>query len=128
MATVDFTNHVVPRRVLVVEDQLLAALSIRTILTADRHIVEIAENGERALAMFKAAPHDLVITDFKLASMDGLRLAQAIKEHSPATPVFLITAYIEKLGGKLPNIDLVLGKPFAVAELQRAVRDAFSNA
>jgi CheY-like chemotaxis protein len=93
----------------------------------DRHVVEIAENAEIALAMFKASQYDLVITDFKLARMDGLQLAAAIKHDSPATPVFLVTAYLEQFTGNLPNIDLVLGKPFSVAEFQAAVRKALST-
>jgi CheY-like chemotaxis protein len=112
---------------LVVEDQLVAALSLRAILVTDSHVVEIAENAETALAMFRASQYDLVVTDFKLATMDGLQLAAAIKHLSPPTPVFLVTAYVEQFPGKVPNVDLVLGKPFSVAQFQRAVRNALST-
>ncbi|MGH7972054.1 MAG: hypothetical protein ACREIC_25355, partial [Limisphaerales bacterium] len=49
-----------PAKVLVVEDEPVAALSIRTVLAADGHMVEIAEAGERALELFEAGQHELV--------------------------------------------------------------------
>lgn len=115
------------RRVLIVEDQSVAALSLRTILTAEGRRVDIAESAERALAMFKASPYDLVVTDFKLAEMNGLQLAAEIKLLSPTTPVFLVTAFIEQFTGRPPNIDLLLGKPFSVVDLQSAVRKVFGT-
>lgn len=127
MSAFEAGSQVQPRRVLVVEDQLLAALSLRTILVLDRHTVEIAENAERGLAMFKASAYDLVITDFMLEKMNGLQLAAAIKQLSPTTPVFMVTAFVEQFTVSLPNIDLLLGKPFAVVDLQSAVRRVFAT-
>lgn len=128
MGSTAFHQRVPPKRILVVEDEVVAALSIRTVLAADGHVIEIAEDGEKGLDMFQAGEYDLVITDFKLAKMDGLEVADAIKQHSPAVPIILITAYAEKLGGtlgKVSNIELVLSKPFSVAELQQAVHKIF---
>jgi CheY-like chemotaxis protein len=128
MASTEFRQRIPPKRILVVEDELVAAHSIRTVLTVDGHTVEIAGDGEQALAMFKAGEYDLIVTDFKLGKMDGLELAEAMKQHSPATPIILITAYAEGIGGgmgKVSNIDLVLAKPFSVAELQEALRRIF---
>lgn len=119
-----------PKRVLVVEDEVVAALSIQTLLAAEGHSVQIAEDAEEALEAFKAGEHDLVITDFKLGDMDGLQLAAAVKEHSPAKPVILITAYADKIAGtgKVSNVELVLKKPFSAAELQQAVSKVFEPA
>jgi CheY-like chemotaxis protein len=113
-----------PRRVLIVEDDLLAARTLQAVLVADGHTVEIAQDGEQGLAMFKAGGHNLVITDFKLTRMDGLELAEAIKGDSPATPVILITAYTEAIKGsmgKVSNIEHVLRKPFSAAQLREAL-------
>src|SRR5215831_20907024 len=111
MAT-EFRQRVSPKRVLVVEDENLAALSLRTILAADGHVVEIAPDAERAVLMLQASQYDLVITDFQLPNMDGLELAALIKQCFPDLPIVLITAYAEKIGatGKVSNIDLVISK------------------
>lgn len=125
MATAEYRRPVSPKRILVVEDEMLAALSIRTVLMADGHMVEIAEDAERALVLLQASQFDIVLTDFKLPNMDGLELADAIKRDYPGMPVILVTAYAEKIGGnmgKVSNVDLVISKPFSVPELQRAVQ------
>ena len=66
-----------------------------------------------------------MITDFKMANMDGLELAEAIKKRSPSTPMILLTAYAEAIksrGGTVSNVDIVLGKPWSVMELQNALQ------
>jgi len=103
---------------------VVVAHSLRMVLAADGHTVEAAQDGEEALAKFKAGEYDLIVTDFKLDQMDGLELADAIKQHSPAKPIILITAYIEKIG-KVSNVDLLLRKPVSVAELREALRRIF---
>jgi CheY-like chemotaxis protein len=117
------------KRILVVEDELLVAQTIRMALAADGHKVEIAANGEQALAMFAAGEYELVVTDFQLGKMDGLELAQAVKERVPTCPTILITAYAETVlrGGKVSNVDHLLGKPFSLTELHRALRKVFSG-
>jgi len=124
-------QRVPPKRILIAEDDPIVAHTIRMSLTVDGHLVELAEDGLQALGMFKVARHDLVITDFKMGNMDGLELAEAIKACSPATPIILLTAYLElinKTDGKVSNIDLLLGKPCSIAELQGALQKIFTAA
>jgi len=112
-----------PKRILVAEDEPLVAHTLRTVLAVDGHFVETAEDGKQALAMFEGGTYDLVITDFKMANMDGLELAEAIKTRSPSTPIILVTAYAEAIkstGGNVSNVDIVLSKPWSVMELQGA--------
>ena len=93
MASTEFRKRIPAKRILVVEDEVIAAQTLQTVLTVDGHSVDLAKDGQQGLAMFQADHYDLVITDFRLGSMDGLELAAAVKEYSPSTPVVLITAY-----------------------------------
>lgn len=52
-----------------------------------------ASNGEEALAIFAAQKPDIVVSDIMMPVMDGLRMAEAIKELSHATPVIIATAF-----------------------------------
>jgi CheY-like chemotaxis protein len=115
------------KRILVVEDESLVAETLRMVLAVDGHKVEVAVDGEQALAMFEAGDHDLIVTDFKLPKMDGLELAQAIKERAPSRPIILITAHAEAVlrTGNVTNVDSLLGKPFSIAELHGALRKIF---
>ena len=124
-------QSVSPKRILVVDDDLSVAQTMRLILRIDRHEVEIAEDGEKALAMFEAGRHDLVITDFKMTNMDGLELARAIRLLRPGQPIILVTAYLEALEtnkAKLPDVNTLLGKPFSMEDLRAAVAALFSAA
>jgi CheY-like chemotaxis protein len=92
------------------------------------HTVEVAQDGESALKLFAACQPDLVVTDFSLPGMDGLELAQAIRQASPNMPIILITAYAEAVHqrtGPVSNIDVLLSKPFSAEELQAALGKLF---
>jgi CheY-like chemotaxis protein len=94
----------------------------------DGHSVDLAQDGQQGLAMFQAGQYDLVITDFKLGTtMDGLELAAAIKQDSPTTPIVLVTAYAAKMEGmgKVSNVELVMKKPFSVADLYETLLKLF---
>ena len=107
------------------------AHTLRMVLVVDGHSVQIAEDGKQALAMFEGGTYDLVITDFRMANMDGLELAEEIKKRSPSTPIILVTAYAEAIkgtGGTVSNVDIVLGKPWSVTELQGALQKIFPTA
>jgi len=116
---------------LVVEDDLLVAHTLRMALAVDGHKVDVAPDGEQALGLLTEGDHDLVITDFKLAGMDGLDLAQAIKERSPTKPVILITAHVEAMKGpmgKVSYIDHIMEKPISVTELHAVLQKIFPTA
>lgn len=118
-----------PKRILIVAEEPLVAHTLQMALAVDGHKVDVAPDAEKALGMLGDGDHDLVITDFKLPGMDGLELAQVIKERSPAKPIILITAHAEAVKGpmgKVSYIDLLMGKPFSVPELHAAVRKIFS--
>jgi CheY-like chemotaxis protein len=104
------------------------AHTLRMFLVVSGHVADTAEEGSVALAMFDGGTYDLVITDFKMANMDGLELAEAIKQRSPSTPIILLTAYAEAVrsaGGEVSNVDLVLGKPCSIPELQAGLDKIF---
>jgi CheY-like chemotaxis protein len=129
MSTTMIGKRLPPKRILVAEDDPIVAHTLRMALVVDGHSVEMAEDGKQALAQFEAGKHDLVITDFKMATMDGLELAEAIKQRSQSTPVILLTAYNEAItaaGGPVSNVDIVLRKPCSVRDLQSALEKLFS--
>jgi DNA-binding response OmpR family regulator len=53
-----------PKSILVVDDDESVADSLRLLLKIDGHEVEVAGDGETALAKYKVGNHDLVIADF----------------------------------------------------------------
>ncbi|HZR17871.1 MAG TPA: response regulator [Verrucomicrobiae bacterium] len=131
MTPIGLRQRVPAKHILLAEDDPVVAHTLRMALAVDGHSVEIAEDGGQALDMFNLGKYDLVITDFRMPNMDGMELAEAIKTRSPATPVILITAYLEMIqrtGGRVSNVDVLLGKPCSVIELYNALRRVFEPA
>ena len=116
-----------PRRILVVDDEPFVCDAVKMMLAFDGHQVQTATSGREALALYDQEKFDLVITDFSMPTMKGDELAAAIKARNPRQPVVMITAYAEMLqtsGNPLTGVDFVLGKPFFLDDLRKAVAKA----
>jgi len=116
--------EIVPRKILVVDDEPYVCDAVRMMLAFDGHLVETAASGKDALAMFTPGKYDLVITDYAMPAMKGDELAVAIKSRAPSQPVVLITAYAEMLKASddpLPGVDFIVSKPFLLENLREAV-------
>lgn len=79
--------------ILVVEDDDAHRGMLRTMLRSWGFTVEEASDGEDAVVMVREKPYDAVLTDVRMARMDGIHALKAILEYNPALPVVLMTAY-----------------------------------
>src|SRR5690349_7727301 len=90
-------------RILLVEDEKHLADGLRYNLEAERHDVEIVDNGEDALARLgvregspggkdDAAGYDLVILDVMLPGIDGFEVVSALRHQRRFVPVLMLTA------------------------------------
>ena len=77
---------------LVVEDDPLIRDAMARTVKRMVGEVYLAENGREGLELFLEKRPDLVISDIMMPVLDGLDMAEKIKEASPETPVVLITA------------------------------------
>lgn len=82
------------RRVLVVEDIETIAASIAFILSEGPYEIELAHDGEEALARLRAGEVELVISDLDMPRMGGLELLEKMRADPDlaAVPVVLLTA------------------------------------
>ena len=87
------------KRILVIDDEPNVRTVLTMLLEEDGYAVVSAENGERGIALFDNGPgFDLVITDLKMAGVDGLSLLKHVRASGRDVPLVMITAYgsIEK--------------------------------
>jgi CheY-like chemotaxis protein len=115
---------IVPRRILVVDDEPYVCDAVRMMLAFDGHQVETAASGRDALALFAKGKYDVVITDYAMPVMKGDELAASIKMLAPDQPVVLITAYAEMLKSSetpLAGVDFIISKPFLLENLREAI-------
>ncbi|MBI5500707.1 MAG: GAF domain-containing protein [Deltaproteobacteria bacterium] len=78
------------RRVLVIEDNVDAAETLRDALELGGHDVAVAYNGPDGLARAKLAPPEVVLCDIGLPGMDGFDVARAFRDDERLRSVFLV--------------------------------------
>ncbi len=107
-------------RILVVEDDEIAAEYVRKGLMEAGHVVDLAGDGELGLEMAKAADYDALVLDRMLPKRDGLSMLAAMREDGDATPVLILSALGEvdhRIEGLRAGGDDYLAKPYSFAEL-----------
>ncbi len=116
-----------PYKILAVDDDpdILRLLAMR--LESAGYEVTTAPGAEKALAMVAAEKPHLVVTDLRMAGMNGLALFDALHERDPSLPVIILTAH-----GSIPDaveatqrgVFGFITKPFDSKELLRQIADA----
>lgn len=107
-------------RVLVVEDDEIAAEYVRKGLMEAGHVVDLAPDGELGLEMARAADYDAIILDRMLPKRDGLSVLSSMREDGDATPVLILSALGEvdhRVEGLRAGGDDYLAKPYSFTEL-----------
>jgi DNA-binding response OmpR family regulator len=109
-------------RVLVVEDEAHLADGLRFNLQAEGHAVEVAADGETALARLveKRERFDVVVLDVMLPGKSGFDVAALLREKKNYVPILMLTARgraEDVLQGFASGADDYLPKPFELAIL-----------
>jgi two-component system chemotaxis response regulator CheY len=79
-------------KILVVDDAEFLRVRIAKMLVGDGHEIVEAENGAKAVNMYKAARPDVVLMDITMPEMDGLSALKAIRAFDPRARVVMLTA------------------------------------
>ena len=87
-----------PRRILVAEDEVLAALAIEDELLSEGYAVEVAADGVAALEAAQRRMPDLLLTDLRMPRLDGIGLIRALRGMAPSLPVVVMTGYVPSDG------------------------------
>ena len=120
-----------PARILVVDDDQSSRELLARILTSAGHRVTALTDGREAVATLDAGdPPDLVVSDIRMAEMDGLQVIDAFRERAPETPVILVTAF-GNIDGALEAIRRgaadYLSKPYDVDAIKLVVARALQH-
>lgn len=118
-----------PRLVLVIEDNVDAAESLRLALAMEGHEVEVAHDGPEGLDRAREFGPDVVLCDVGLPQMDGYLVAKAIRED----PVLREALLVALTGYGLPEdqrrfadagFDTHLIKPATIERIQEVIARA----
>lgn len=120
------------KRILIVDDEAAVLSILKNSLKKLGPYYEVVAvtDGFTALAKLKKQPFDLIVTDYKMAGMDGLELLEAIRFVQPGTRVIMITAYgndsVEAEARRLEAYRY-LTKPFELDSFRQVVQEALGD-
>jgi DNA-binding response OmpR family regulator len=112
-------------RILLVEDEPSAAKMLAKGLREETYAVDVAKDGEEALARAHVNIYDLIILDVMLPRKDGFAVCRELRAAGSAVPVLMLTArdtVEDKVTGLDMGADDYLPKPFDFEELLARVR------
>src|SRR5580692_7260833 len=84
--------------ILLVDDSRDGLLVRRSLLEELGYTVEVAENGEKGLALFQASNFDVVVTDYRMPKMNGVEMIARIRQIDAHARVVLLSGFVEPLG------------------------------
>jgi two-component system CheB/CheR fusion protein len=118
-----------PRRILVIEDNLDAAESLRLALELEGHQVEVAHDGPQGIARARALGPEVVLCDIGLPDMDGYAVAKALRREQGLRDTFLValTGYAlpaDQQRAREAGFDAHLTKPVSVEGVEEAMSRA----
>jgi len=122
---IKLTSAIVPARILVVDDEEDIRTILRAFLKAWGYEVIVADSGAAALQWAKdfAGKLDLLITDFRTPSMDGIELVQQMRNRHPELKVLYMSGDLEELAKnrKFEIAANLIAKPFQSGDLAMKV-------
>ena len=115
---------------LVIDDSKETVAGLKSFFSQNYDVLT-AFNGLDGLKVFEQNEKnvDLVITDLVMPEISGVGVISIIKKKYPGTPVIAITGWGEHPGALATeaDADMVLDKPFELAELDKHVRDLLAK-
>lgn len=120
-------------RILVIDDEPLVREMLEVRLSRGGHEVVVAADGDKAMALHRKDPADLVITDIFMPEKDGIETIQEMLRDNPDLRIIAISG-----GSRVGNMDFlnvaaklgasaVLKKPFDYDRLLKEIDDCLKQ-
>jgi putative ABC transport system permease protein len=119
------SKHTSAVTILVVDDDARLRKALRRVLVSHGFEVELAGNGDEALAQIRARTFDAVVLDMMMPGSDGIEVCEQLRADGDQLPVLMLTArdaVRDRVAGLEAGADDYLVKPFANEELIARVR------
>lgn len=107
-------------QILIVEDEVLLAKSLREILEDSGHEVSLAYDGQEGLELARSTLFDLLILDLMLPKLNGFQVARTLRKERKGIAILMLTAksdILDRVEGLDSGADYYLTKPFDKREL-----------
>ena len=115
---------------LVVDDEEIALNNLRHVLKKEGYGVTTSQSGPRALHLLDERAFDLILTDLKMAKVDGMQILRKAKELHPDTEVIMITGYAtvdSAIEAMKAGAYHYVAKPYKFEEVRKVVGEALEK-
>lgn len=111
-------------KILVIDDDVLLLRTISRILVADGHEVSTANDGERAMALYRSMRPELVITDIVMPGQEGIETIFMLRRDDNPVKIIAMSGMDSEMleTARLIGADDIIEKPFRAQELVSRVR------
>lgn len=84
-------------KIIIVDDDMLVAMSLKTILEMDTDIevMDIGSDGTEAIELFDKHHPDVLLMDIQMKEMSGLEAAEIILKKNPKAKILLLTTFLD---------------------------------
>jgi PAS domain S-box-containing protein len=119
-------------RILVADDREYIREFLKDFLVLEGFEVDVARDGNEAVAMVRERRYDLVLSDIKMPGKNGYEVFESVRSSDPATKVILMTAYGYDPSHSIvkaseAGLSDVLYKPFQMARVREAIVRALAR-
>lgn len=131
------TNAAAEARILIVEDNPLAAKAVKTNITRlySNCVCDTAENGKQAIKMVQKHQYDFILMDIGLPDIDGFEVTQQIRAFNnpqiAQTPIIALTGHANNHEKKEETLAVgmqeIFTKPLTLSELESLMQQYVFN-
>ena len=111
-------------KILIIEDEVLLADSLKTLLESKGFEAEAVYDGESGAAYAELGVYDLLILDVMMPGLNGYQVARQFRARRCGAPILMLTAksdVLDRVEGLNSGADYYLTKPFDARELLACV-------
>jgi len=122
--TIEDIKTIAQAKILLVEDNSINQEILIALLEGSSIVVDIANNGEEGVQMFKNNKYELILMDLQMPIMDGYEATKIIRELNSDIPIIALTANAMKEDiqrTKKVMMDEHLNKPIDVQKLYKTL-------
>lgn len=125
-------NGILPKRILVVDDEPWVLNVMERILVGGGHHVSVASNGAAAIEIAEhcVSPFEIAVIDLTMPGIDGIHTSAALRQILPELKVVLVSGFtFETVDNRLTDWTNTsfLQKPFNQKQLVAAIARAFET-
>lgn len=113
-------------KILVVDDEEGIVLLLNGFLESLGHSIENAHTGREALEKVKTHDPDILLLDYKLPDMDGIKVLKEIRSRNKKVKVIMITGNIESDFARMTEslgVHGLMRKPFDLTRLEQMLQE-----